>query len=380
MALETGTYIDDLVITNPTGSDPKSEGDDHIRLLKSTIKATFPYMTGAMTLTNDQLSRLSPGNVVRNGNFREWQRGASIAGPSNGQYLADGWFYANSAGVAVHTIDSTPTAFPSVAESGLLINSGMQITCTTADAATGASDAVRVVQAIEGYDWNYIHQKDFVISFWIRSTKTGVMCVGIESGGLDKYYISEVAINAANTWEFKEILIPASPSTGTWGSTNDVGAQLRFNLQVGTDFHGAAGTWGDGNNFGTTNQTNFCDSTSNVIDICNVYVHAGDKSYVYPFESIQESLTRARRYYFRKYVSTRWFVDVNNFTHRDNITYPDMRVSPSVALVTAGTRTNITTVSMTAIGEGNSILDTMGTTLGSAAILGAELWEWSAEL
>lgn len=43
MALETGTYIDDLVATNPTATDDVSEGDDHIRLIKSTVKATIPY-------------------------------------------------------------------------------------------------------------------------------------------------------------------------------------------------------------------------------------------------------------------------------------------------------------------------------------------------
>lgn len=47
MGLETGTYIDDLVITNPVGStDAKSEGDNHLRLIKATIKATFPGLAG----------------------------------------------------------------------------------------------------------------------------------------------------------------------------------------------------------------------------------------------------------------------------------------------------------------------------------------------
>ena len=45
MALETATYINGLVITNPAGGDDLSQGDDHIRLLKSTIKATFPLIT-----------------------------------------------------------------------------------------------------------------------------------------------------------------------------------------------------------------------------------------------------------------------------------------------------------------------------------------------
>lgn len=56
MALETGTYISDLVATNPTASDPKSQGDDHLRLVKSTVKATFPNVTGAVTPTHTQLN------------------------------------------------------------------------------------------------------------------------------------------------------------------------------------------------------------------------------------------------------------------------------------------------------------------------------------
>tara|TARA_Y100000310_G_scaffold28880_1_gene27480 strand:+ start:88 stop:687 length:600 start_codon:yes stop_codon:yes gene_type:complete len=47
MALETGTYVNDLVITNPTGSDSISVGDDHIRLIKKVLKNTFPNATAA---------------------------------------------------------------------------------------------------------------------------------------------------------------------------------------------------------------------------------------------------------------------------------------------------------------------------------------------
>ena len=56
MALETGTYISDLVSTNPTASDPKSQGDDHLRLIKSTVKATFPNVSGAVTPTHTELN------------------------------------------------------------------------------------------------------------------------------------------------------------------------------------------------------------------------------------------------------------------------------------------------------------------------------------
>jgi hypothetical protein len=56
MALETGTYIDDLVATNPAATDALSAADDHIRLIKSTIKATFPNITGPVTGTQLELN------------------------------------------------------------------------------------------------------------------------------------------------------------------------------------------------------------------------------------------------------------------------------------------------------------------------------------
>ncbi len=56
MSLETGTYISDLVATNPTSSDQKAQGDDHVRLIKSTVKTTFPNISGAVTPTHTELN------------------------------------------------------------------------------------------------------------------------------------------------------------------------------------------------------------------------------------------------------------------------------------------------------------------------------------
>lgn len=57
MGLETATYIDDLVSTNPVGaSDNVSTADDHIRLIKSVLLATFPNIDGAVTATQAELN------------------------------------------------------------------------------------------------------------------------------------------------------------------------------------------------------------------------------------------------------------------------------------------------------------------------------------
>lgn len=46
MALETGTYISDLVATNPTSTDAKSQGDDHLRLVKTALKNSLAGFSG----------------------------------------------------------------------------------------------------------------------------------------------------------------------------------------------------------------------------------------------------------------------------------------------------------------------------------------------
>jgi hypothetical protein len=64
MALESGVYISDLVITNPPGSDPKSQMDDHLRLIKSTVKTTFPNIAGAMTMTHTELNTVTSRGLI----------------------------------------------------------------------------------------------------------------------------------------------------------------------------------------------------------------------------------------------------------------------------------------------------------------------------
>jgi len=67
MALETGTFISDLVATNPTGSDALAFADDHLRLIKSTVKATFPNISGAVTVTHTDLNSKVPNAVQKDG-------------------------------------------------------------------------------------------------------------------------------------------------------------------------------------------------------------------------------------------------------------------------------------------------------------------------
>jgi microcystin-dependent protein len=55
MALETGTYIDDLNTSNPPQSDSLTQSAGHLRLIKSTLKATFPNVTGAIQASHTEI-------------------------------------------------------------------------------------------------------------------------------------------------------------------------------------------------------------------------------------------------------------------------------------------------------------------------------------
>jgi microcystin-dependent protein len=92
MALESATYIDGLVTANPTGGDAKSQGDDHIRLIKTTIKNTFPNISGAVNATHTELNLLdgvvATGIGVPIGGIILWS--GSIATIPTGWQLCNG--------------------------------------------------------------------------------------------------------------------------------------------------------------------------------------------------------------------------------------------------------------------------------------------------
>jgi hypothetical protein len=54
MSLEAGNTIKQLVATNPEGTDPKSQGDDHLRLLKATLKNQFSGFTDGIPITRTE--------------------------------------------------------------------------------------------------------------------------------------------------------------------------------------------------------------------------------------------------------------------------------------------------------------------------------------
>lgn len=145
MALEVGTYISDLVVTNPTGGDSKSQGDDHLRLIKSTIKATFPNITGAVTATHTDINGATASIAAKVSKAGDTMSGALAMGSNKITGLANGTLSTDAAAfgqIATATASYLPLAGGTM--SGALAMGSQKITGLANGVA--ATDAATVGQ------------------------------------------------------------------------------------------------------------------------------------------------------------------------------------------------------------------------------------------
>lgn len=83
MALESASYIAQLNSANPTSTDTVSQADDHLRLIKSVLKNTFPNLDQPVTVTPAQINSPIPRGLIS-----LWS--GSVATVPTGWVLCDG--------------------------------------------------------------------------------------------------------------------------------------------------------------------------------------------------------------------------------------------------------------------------------------------------
>lgn len=229
-----------------------------------------------------------------NGGFLIWQGGTSTVSIGDGSYAADGWAY-RKIGAMVHDV-SRSTDVPSVTALHPTANYSMLVDCTTVDSSIAASDMCLIEHHCEGFYWAPFHQRAFVIPFWVKATKTGTYCVALINSGQDRSYVAEYTVNASDTWEFKTIVVSASPSAGTWDLTTGLGIRIAWCLASGTDWHTTAGAWQTGLKVATSSQVNACDNTANNFRLAMVRPNLG--TVALPFSPVGPEMAKmiAERY------------------------------------------------------------------------------------
>lgn len=242
-------------------------------------------------------------NVIINGAFDIWQRGTTFAALASGSYAADRFKLRNTS-AAVMTINRS-TDVPTVAEAGQLFNYSLEVDLTTADTSIAAADLCAVQYAIEGYDWRAFAQRACILSFWVKSPKSGWHSVGFANSGSNRTYVGQYSVSVADTWEWKTITLSASPSAGTWDYTTGVGCLISFNLAAGADVQIAADSWQTtafGNAPASFAQVNCLDSTSNYFRITGITFQLGSVATPFPYKSFAQELAQCQRYYQKSFL------------------------------------------------------------------------------
>lgn len=235
-------------------------------------------------------------NAIINGDFQVWQEGTSFAAMASATYTADMWNYQKS-GVMVHT-GSQSSDVPTIAQAGRKIPYSLLIDCTTVDASIAASDYCLVRTYVEGYNFVNIAGVGLCHRFWHKHTKTGTYCVAYMNAGSDRTFVREYTQSVSDTWELATVLIDASPTAGTWNYTNGAGLYISFTLACGSTYQTTAGAWQTGAFFGTANQVNACDSTSNNFMLAGVQLEKGSAATEFDVRTYQQELIACQRYFW----------------------------------------------------------------------------------
>lgn len=83
MGLESATYINGLDAANPVSGDSLGQADDHMRLIKSTIKNTFPNINAAMNASDEELNFIvGQAELVTTGLEKAAPKGSIVMWPT----------------------------------------------------------------------------------------------------------------------------------------------------------------------------------------------------------------------------------------------------------------------------------------------------------
>lgn len=279
-----GTKTFSSPISGSTTTQVSLTGNENIAGTKTFSSA--PVIPG---INGGQLAGMR--NKIINGKMDVAQRGAAFVSGTN-TYTLDRWLVDYFADGGATTVQSTD--IPSSNE----FQNSLRLTVNTADTSIAAAQYARFEQKIEGYNARDLIGKTFTLSFWVRSSKTGIHCVALRNSGPDRSYIAEYTINAANTWEWKNITVAGGlPTAGTWNWTNGAGLQTSFAIACGSTFQTTAGAWQTGNFLTTANQVNCLDTVGNIFAITGVQLEVGSVATPFEHRPYGAELALCQRYY-----------------------------------------------------------------------------------
>jgi len=237
-------------------------------------------------------------NIIINGAMNVSQRGTSFS-YANGTYCLDRFFMGTINGSSAATVtqdSSSPDGF----------SNSLKVDVTTADTSLAVNHADQILYRVEAQDLQQLafgtsSAKNFTLSFYVKSNKTGTYSVNI--GQNDNSYKQAnltYTINSANTWERKALTFTGDTS-GVINDDNGHGFEIVWVLAAGTNFTSGSNsasfvTYADAN-YSANHGVNVFDSTDNTWFLTGVQLEVGSSASDFEHRSFQEELTLCERYF-----------------------------------------------------------------------------------
>jgi len=276
-------------------------------------------------------------NFIYNGEMQIAQRGTSST--SYGYQTVDRWKVNVSVGAFTTSQDT---------ESPNNFSKSLKLDCTTAATASGNNN-ISIQQHLEGLDLQGIgagtsDAKSLTLSFWVRSTKTGVFNTILYQKDGGKFAVQNTTISSANTWEKKTFTV-AGNTADAIANDNTKSLTVEFWLDAGPDYRGGTvdGSWNTwaNNEAGEGITLNLGDNTANNFWITGIQLELGDFASDYAHKSYGDELARCQRYFYMKASGNQCGIADGRFLSAAEanfmVSFPvTMRAAPSIYQVTGG--------------------------------------------
>lgn len=303
-------------------------------ILKQRNSANTAWVTAAELISGGGQSA-GLRNKIINGKMDVAQRGTSFAPIANDAYSLDR-FLCRYISSAVATV-SQQADVPSSNE----FQNSLRVAVTTADTSIATGDLFHITQCIEGYNARDFIGRTFTLSFWVRSSKTGVHCVSFRNSNTDRSYVAEYTVITANTWEQKSITVSGGLITaGSWNWTNGAGIYVGWALAAGATYQVTKDAWQTGSFLSTSSQVNCLDTIGNIFAITGVQLEIGSEATPFEHRSHGIELALCQRYYG---VVTTQITNIATSPAKGVFFKSSMRIAPTIAGGGAGFSSVITT-------------------------------------